>query len=417
MPEQQTPTEQAPFGAPVGTFFNQELYDRFNEALVKDGKSQPKPDSASSQADTEKPKAEVPATEKPPASKIHEPKPAAEKTDTTLSLPAVLKNDEPKAKVEDDSPPSTIKGTKAAEDWKRMKQQHRERESELLSKIKELESKSSELKETTESFNKDEYEAIKREHELMSDQLRLLDVERHPRFQAYFSQKINNALNLAKQSVGEQMSDKVVQVLQLPEGDYKKEQLRNLFTELDEFQQDDVKEANKQIRSAQFERQQEITKAKENYSKVQQEQQLNEKKVKDGFVSALKNTLKQASDSEKGLPVFQEKEGDEEWNNSVRSRRAAAEQFVNATINGQITPEQLALGATWMMAAEPLLKNSIALANENAQLRSQIEQMKSSVPSAAEGDSTPPAQSQEQSTGNYFTDALTRANRELIGKM
>lgn len=404
MPQEPPPTETADT-TPPPSFFDSEFNKRFSSALQQDGKI---------------PKVEDP----PPASPEAEPKaaqePVAAKATTPAVAPELPKQDIKPVdqKPDEDAPPASIKSTKAAEDWKRMKQEHKNRENTLASKIKELEGEIGTLRSQPKTeVNQEEIAALKREHEAMSEQLRILDVERHPRFQAYFNDKINNALAMAKQAVGGAMADKVTTILQLPESDYKKEQLRGLFSELDEFQQEDVKEANRQIRATMFERETEKKKATENYQKVQQERQKEEVAFRDSFLNAVQTTLKQASDKQNGLAVFQERDGDDAWNGDVQNRRNAAQKFVESTISGKISPEQLALGATWMVAAEPLLKNAVALAKENEQLRAKLEELRSAVPNAADGDAKPPTPVEEKSTGNYFDDALSRAKRELSGKM
>ena len=400
----------------MSEFFDEGFEERVGK-LFGESSEQPKPDPAP------KPVKAAASPDPEPSAPAPAPAPASPKADDKPLVPSLKAQprEEPQPQPDtDEKPPASIKSTKAADDWKRMMAANRERESTLAERIKSLESEVQSAKNSASQPAADpETERLKAEHSQMSEQLRILDVERHPRFQQYFGQKINGALDAAKRAVGEKHAARVEGILKMPEGDGKKEAFRALFDELDEFQTEDVKDSYRQLRSAMQEKESELAKARENSEKISQERQANEQKLKSSYLNAVDGVWKEAGDSKNGIAVFQEREGDAQWNSAVQDRRETAKAFVRGILEGKVSPEQLATGVAWMVAGQPILQSASALARENQELKAQINQLRSATPEAGKGaadHAIKPAEDQATS-GDYWDDVFSRAKKELAGNI
>jgi hypothetical protein len=89
-------------------------------------------------------------------------------------------------------------------------------------------------------------------------------------------------------------------------------------------------------------------------------------------------TLKNISDPEKGLSVFQTREGDEKWNAEVESRRQlAAELYM-----GKLPLDQVAYHCAMAAAAPSLADGLQAVMAENTELKEQIKRFETTTPTS-----------------------------------
>lgn len=302
----------------------------------------------------EKPKASSPKLAEPEA------KPAA-KIDTT-KVPDLTKA-EVVTPVADDVP-SSIKSTKAAEEFKKLKAERDavRQELEALKKAPNV---------TEEYVNK--LKIIEDEKKALSEQLRLLDIERHPEFQQKYNSRIEATHELIKVSAGEQ-GELLSKLLRVPQNDTRDAQIDRIISELPPSKQAKVGALMARIDEISTDRMKELNDAKTRYeSVIQTRQQEAEQQTMQAKISSEK-TWASVKESARALEVFEPKEGDEAWNSEVNDRVELARRI----FNGENDEADLAKAALWAAAApkyRELLHAQMAL---NGKLQAELSKLRSS---------------------------------------
>jgi hypothetical protein len=294
--------------------------------------------------------------------------------------------------AKDEMPPE-IKSEEGKKSWANWKKSAAEKESALTkerdefktkyetvnSRIAELEKAAKTPAQQAKLEDSPEYQQLKalaesREKtvEEYSERLRLLDVEQHPKFQAYFKNKIDAQHEIAKEIGG----DKLVAALQMPAGEYRKEKLNELIAEMGPMEQSQLGSVLTNLRAIESERANEVASAKENYKTIQAQQQEQTQKQQRAIEDTFKAVTGDVTSKEKGLPVFQERAGDAEWNQGVQERLALAQ----ATFNGKLKPEQMAQQAYWAAAAPQLLIELNGALQRTTALEKEILELRAASP-------------------------------------
>lgn len=300
---------------------------------------------------------ELKVPEKLPEKKVEEPKvvlkddkgkPAENKTSTDAK--------------EDDEPDDIKKASEATQSsWKKLKLSKKTIEQERDKWKADYDKTAVELKTVREQADaasksvpkelnlaeNPEYLRIKKEAEEYSKRLEELDVERHPKFVAHFEGRINQQLEIAKRLAG----DKGVDIMKLPPGVYRDEQIETLALELSPVKQAQLATVVTRMDEISMERSSEIARAKESYKTIKEQETMAEKSLQSQRENVFKTALTAASDNANGVSVYQPKDGDEEWNKALRERV----QLAGAIYGGKLKPEDAANAALWSAAAPALL--------------------------------------------------------------
>lgn len=303
----------------------------------------------------------------------------------------------------DDMPPE-IKSEEGKRSWKAWKQSAEEKERSITkerdewkskhdtvnSRIAELEKAAKTPAQQAKLEDLPEYQQLKaladaraKEVEDYSERIRLIDVEQHPMFQAYFKKKTDAQFEIAKEIGG----DKLVDALKLPPGEYRKQQLNEIAAELDTIGQSQLGSVLTRLREIESERASEVASAKNNYQQIQAQQKEQTEKQRAQIEGAFQAVAQEVTDKENGLSVFQERDGDAEWNKGVQDRLALAQ----ATFTGKLKPENAARQAHWAAAAPVLLTELNTVLKQKADLEKQITELRALAPNpggAKAGDDT-----------------------------
>lgn len=373
----------------------------FEEALAKDSNLSP----------TVPPLKDIAPPEKKPDEKPAE----------TTKQPETKPDAKPEEK--DDDTPEDIKSEQGKSSWKRLKESKKAIETErdtirterdrLNESLKVLRAEYDTYKSTTSKpvpklEELPEYQALKREFDArdkeakeLSERLRLVEVEQHPQFQAYFKAKTDQQLAIAKAAGG----DKAVEILKLPPGAYRDQQLEELSAELTPLKSAQLAGVLIRMEEINAEKANEIAKAKESYEQLQSNNKAQLEKQRGEMTAMFENVTKEVTDKEKGLAVFQEREGDEEWNKGVRERLSLARH----AFEGKLKPEDAARAIYWSAAAPQLLVQLKGVMAEKAALEKQVAELRAATPNPG-GGGQPDQQQQSTKTG---LDAMM----EEIGKV
>lgn len=331
----------------------------------------------------------VPKIEVPPVKEPESAKPA----DKPAEKPAEAKPAEKaaeKPKADDDEIPSDVKSPAAQSSWKKLKESKKAIETErdsirserdkLKSEYEALKAQATTPAQKANLADDHDFQALKKTLEAkekeaneLSERMRLIDVEQHPKFQAYFKAKTDQQFAIAKEIGG----DKLVELLQLPPSEYRKDQILSLMAEMNEVDKSTLGAVMTNLRSIDAERQSEIAKARDSYQQIQAEQKLNtERQVKE-MRDLFARTTAEVTDKTKGLSVFQEREGDDEWNKGVRERLALAQSAFEA----KLKPEDGMKMIYWGAAAPAILQQNKGLMQKVSELEATITELRAAAPS------------------------------------
>lgn len=342
---------------------------------------QPKP-PAVAPADTTPPAADK-ADEQPPAA---DPKPAAKAAE-----------EPPKADAAEDP---EEKWPRSGDDWKRFKAKNKEKEQKYQAEIKARESKLSEYDSKLKGMETElaelrskagaktpeeaaEIEKLRKDVEDYSKRLAVAEVTSHPKFIAYFKNKVDEQVDLAKDIVGEEMAENVAKVLTMTDGDSKRARIEEIVTDLSPIQQAQFGSVMNELRRIDRERQSEIAKAQENRTKMLAEQKtVAEQRANEGK-KLFQTTLKSMQDAKEGIAVYQQRENDAQWNAMVKANIAEAERILFGAQDKK--PEDFARAALHAAAFPMILKSYKEDMQERdtqiASLKAQVAKLSAAQPS------------------------------------
>jgi hypothetical protein len=304
-----------------------------------------------------------------------------------IPSPVVKPADEP-AKVvadaavkPDEKPKDTAgdewKSAKAA-DWKALKEARdaAAKEADLFKRqVADLQAKIKDPSDLEKSM-----EALRAERDVYDEQLRLVAVERHPKFEGYFKAKVDTVLAGAKNVLGAEKAADLQKALRMPDGEQRDAAIEELTGDASALQQQRIAALLTRMDEITVERETEISKWRETASKFDTDQKTKLVEQKQNAEKILAGIITGAV---KDLEVFQPKPGDDKWNAETEQSLALARHL----FGGENTVEDLARAAVWAAAAPRYRMLSAAYAAENKQLKDEIAKLRSANPSIkAEGD-------------------------------
>lgn len=278
----------------------------------------------------------------------------------------------------DDEPPADIKSEAGKANWKMLRARGNEFEAKWKAAQTEIENYKKNPPKPAEPQIPADYEELKKNHAELDEKLKLLDIERHPKFQKHFGAKLESALTTAKNIGGETLAN----LLKLPDSDFKTEQLENVLKSLSPLKQTMLGSLLLDVEKINNERASELNSAKENYAKyisIQEAQQKQQQEYqKQQADRVFTQELEQAT---KGLPVFQKVEGNDAWNKQVDS----AIQNARNIFEGKLPLPDFARASNWAAAAPLLLQDSAAKGKEIETLKAELARLKGVQPKPGAG--------------------------------
>ena len=371
--------DQPDFGNSILDAFNkmgandEGIADQVTEADLKQEKASPPP-SPQKQEKQSQPKAEKPTA-----------KTRAERDiEAMFSKPA-------KTEDADNDIPETIKSTKAAEAFRKIK----EEKAALAKQLEEIKS----AKNPSEDYET-KLKSLSEEREALSERLRLLDIERHPEFVKKYEGRINNVFESVKGLVGSD-GDRLVSLLKAPESDYRNSQIDDIVDQLSPAKKAKLGALIVKHDEIQNERASEISEAKSDYesiiSKYQQDESTNTKAA----LEEANKTWSKVSENARALEIFEPRDGDDEWNSELTQRMDLARQI----FNGENSEEDLAKAALWAAAAPKYRELLYAQVEVNKRLQAELAKYRGAEPgvsSSSKGNSRPASASSANPNSQDF---------------
>lgn len=262
--------------------------------------------------------------------------------------------------------PETIKSTKAADAFRKIK----EEKAQLAKQLEELKAGKS----TNPDFES-QLKTLQEERDALSERVRLLDIERHPEFIKKYEGKINGVFDSVKSLVGTD-GERLVSLLKSPDSDYRNSQIDDIVEGLSPSKKAKLGALIVKYDEINGERASELSEAKADYDAViSKYQQDNEEGTKAALESATKTWQKVSSDA-RSLEIFEPRENDEEWNSELNQRLSLAQQI----FNGENSEEDLAKAALWAAAAPKYRELLYAQVEVNKRLQAELSKYRGSEP-------------------------------------
>jgi hypothetical protein len=268
--------------------------------------------------------------------------------------------------VDDSDIPETIKSTKAADAFRKIK----EEKAQLSKQLDEFKAGKS-----LSSNSEAQLKTLQEERDALSERVRLLDIERHPEFVKKYEGKITGVFESMKSLVGTD-GDRLVGLLKSPENDYRNSQIDDIVENLSSAKRAKLGALIVKYDEINGEKSAEMSEAKADYdSIISKYQQDNETNTRAALESANKTWTK-VSENARALEIFEPRENDEEWNTELNGRLSLAQQI----FNGENSEEDLAKAALWAAAAPKYRELLYSQVEINKRLKAELAKLRGSEP-------------------------------------
>lgn len=253
--------------------------------------------------------------------------------------PAPAKSDEPKpGDPKPKTPAENFRALEASRDdfktkWESSELKIKEIEGKLATAIDPARVADLEKKLAAEEAKRTEYEGV----------VQRFYVEHSPQFKAAYDEKINASIQDAKDAVGAELSSKLESVLRQSPGAERDAAVEKLMEDVSAFKQGAVINAYTALKRTQREREEELGRSRENYSKIKDFEAQEAEKKRNESAKQMKETFATELQAfSQIMPEFRAIEGNEEHNKLVSEVRGQAERFM-----GDFGPSDRARLALW----------------------------------------------------------------------
>jgi len=282
-----------------------------------------------------------------------------------MDIDQMFKPKEKAVEIDSDIPES-IKSTKAADAFRKIK----EEKAQLSKQIDDL--KAGKVSDTEVESK---FKTLQSERDALSERVRLLDIERHPDFVKKYESKITGVFDSLKGLVGTE-GDRLIGLLKSPENDYRNSQIDDIVEGLSPSKKAKLGALIVKYDEINGEKSAEMSEAKADYdaiiSKYRQDSDAN---TASALESATKTWTK-VSENARALEIFEPRDNDEEWNTELNGRLNLARQI----FNGENSEEDLAKAALWAAAAPKYRELLYSQVEVNKRLQAELAKYRGSQP-------------------------------------
>lgn len=286
----------------------------------------------------------------------------------------------PKPEDDENYVPPSIKSPKAAEDFKSIKKRAlaaeakaAEAEKTIAARVKEYEDK---LKSAPKSDPK-ELEAIRAEADKYKSLVETIGVEFDPAFQAKYEKRAGAVIDQLKLVIPEAVLKRLGELLPMPDGPHKQQQLAEITEGLDDLQKLELFQANRDFRAIANERNAELSKSREKFAELQKGKQAETDKLKERLGKAFDAATERVRDKENGVFLFQPKDGDEAWNKAADERVTLARHIYDGNFE---TDDERADAAFWAASAPAILQDALETKKELAAVTERLQKISGASP-------------------------------------
>ena len=299
---------------------------------------------------------------------------------------------EPEVKEADNNPTAAVNESRSSSDFKKLKEDRDNARREIDELKRKLEEKQSD--DVTGMLA-----SVKEERDLLSNQLKLAQIERHPSFQREFQAKITSVVDQARKLVPEEQADRVAELMQMNESDYRSNGLEEVMIDLSTTKQAKMGALLARIDEVREDRENALKDADSTYQRLIK----SENESRESQLAETNKVFDQVSQrAVQSLELLQQRDGDDEWNSEVAARLETARNI----FSGDSTAEKLAEASHWA-AVGPKYRTLLGEAIEvNRRLREENKKLAGATPSVTGGNVS---NSSKPSENKSFIDLVTES--------
>lgn len=283
-------------------------------------------------------------------------------------------------------PPKEDPVSPKAADWKKLKaerddwQKKAERATALEKELVEVRQKAIES-----TIKPEDFEALKKDRQSLSDKLEQVALERSDRFHNHYNNLFTQATEAALEAAGKDKADQVKAVLEAPKSTWRKAILNEIIGQLDnDVDKLSLLAAVTKYDETRSDRDRELANYKVGLQKLREQQQSEretaQKQAEHNNVEMRRGVLSEVMKKAAAFEAFQEKEGDADHNAFVAKSRKLTEDFIMGRTEDGVAAMFPALASE----GERLLKVVPKLNEKIAELEKALEAYKGAAPTSGE---------------------------------
>ena len=258
------------------------------------------------------------------------------------------------------------KESRSAKDFKAIKSERDSYKAEIERLRAEVESSK------TQRADTGALDSLREERDQLSEQLKSIAVERHPKFKAYYDSRVQQSVEQAKRIAGEH-GERLVKLMSAEDDDARTNGLDEIFSDMPASKQAQIGALIASHDAVRAERATAIANAATAYEALQSSEQQNRAQQAEAGGRLFNEVATEAA----ALEIFQSREGDDAWNGELAERiNGAREIFM-----GQTNERELARAALWAAAAPKYRELLMAQVEINRRLQKQIGDLHGASPS------------------------------------
>jgi len=284
--------------------------------------------------------------------------------------PDIAPVEEEKATDEPDKAAAETPESRSSSDFKKVKDDRDNARREL----EELKGK---LEKLDDSDVNSIMEQLKTERDDLSERLKLAAIERHPQFQKEFQSKVDSITEQAKRVVGADGADRIAELLQLADSEYRSNGLEEVMLELSTTKQAQLGSLLSRMDEVRYDR----AAALENHEATYQQMVADQGKHQEAQLAETNKLFDNVLNDASKLEVFASREGNDEWNTEVQQRVDMA----RSIFSGENDPQELARASLWAAAAPKYRELLVQQIELNRRLQKQLGEEGSANPSVTSG--------------------------------
>lgn len=277
------------------------------------------------------------------------------------------------------------KWPRSSEDWKKFKTARKEKESALAAERDALKKERDELIDKMKTLSSvtdaEEFKTLKKERDEMDKILRTANIRDNEKFKAHFNGKVNAQIELAKRIVGSDKGDLMAKLLQLPDSDWKNQQINDFVSEFGFQEQGRISGIRNALDLIDQEKQAALAVADRDAETIKEMKKAEEKTAQEtqqkNIETLIGRGITAVTDPSKGHPAFQKRDNDAAWNSAVEKRVETVKQL----LTGTVPPEKIFETAVHAVAYHEVLSSLNNTQAENKKLQEQIKALTAAQPS------------------------------------
>lgn len=200
-------------------------------------------------------------------------------------------------------------------------------------------------------------------------------------FNAKYEQLLNSEMDKIKDAIPADRADKIKQLFQMPESEWKRKAMAELTEDLDTPTVTDIMIANRAVRDIMAARKKELDDSGNVLKASAEQRQKEQEERKAAYAKSFDAVLSKKSTGDEAIPVLQTREGDspevKAWNEGVAERAAVA----RAVFMDQFdSPEEKAEASIWAASAPGFLAELKAAQSRVAELEKTLAAIQGASP-------------------------------------